>query len=159
MKIRTGIGVDVHQFAENREFWLGGVKIPYKLGLKGHSDADALIHAIMDALLGAAGLRDIGFYYPDNDNQFKDIRSTILLDKAYKLILDKGFKIGNIDSVICLQEPKINPFVPQMRTCIADILKIDEEDISIKATTFEKMGFVGNKEGILCFASCLILKD
>lgn len=159
MKIRTGLGVDVHQFAENREFWLGGVNIPYKFGLIGHSDADALIHAIMDALLGAAGLRDIGFYYPDNDTQFKDIRSTLLLEKAVKLIADKGFKIGNIDSVICLQEPKINPFVPQMKTCIANILNIDEDDISIKATTFENMGFVGNKEGILCFANCLIFKD
>jgi len=159
MKIRTGLGVDVHQFADDREFWLGGVNIPYKFGLKGHSDADALIHAIMDALLGAAGLRDIGFYYPDNDNQYKNIRSTILLDKVQKLISSNGFKIGNIDSVICLQEPKINPFIPQMKTCIAQILQIDEEDISIKATTFEYMGFVGNKEGILCFANCLIFKN
>lgn len=159
MKIRTGLGIDVHQFAEEREFWLGGIKIPYHLGLKGHSDADALIHSIIDALLGAAGLRDIGYYFPDNDNSFKNINSTILLEKAIIMIREKGFEIGNIDSVICLQEPKINPYILEMKEILSKILNISEDELAIKATTFENMGFVGNKEGILCLSSCILFKN
>lgn len=159
MKIRTGIGLDVHQFDKNRKFFLGGIEIPHHSGLKGHSDADALIHAVIDALLGAAGLKDIGTYFPDNDQSYKNIRSTQLLTEVRLLITNKGFTIGNIDTVICLQEPKIAMHIDDMKLCLSEILNMPMDDISIKATTFESMGFVGKKEGILCMASCLVYKE
>jgi 2-C-methyl-D-erythritol 2,4-cyclodiphosphate synthase len=156
MKIRTGIGLDVHPFENGRDFYLGGIKIPYHKGLKGHSDADALIHAIIDALLGAAGLQDIGTYFPDSDIQYLNIRSTELLKKTSHLISLNTFSIGNIDVVICLEKPKIAPYIEQMRSTIASLLQIETTEISIKATTFENMGFVGNEDGILCLATCLL---
>jgi 2-C-methyl-D-erythritol 2,4-cyclodiphosphate synthase len=159
MKIRTGLGLDVHSFETGRDFYLGGIQIPYHTGLKGHSDADALIHAIIDALHGAAGLKDIGTYFPDNDPRFKNIRSTVLLEKSRDLLRSGKFSIGNIDAVICLQEPKIAPYIDDMKTVISQILQIPAEDVSIKATTFEHMGFVGEKEGILCLASVLLISE
>lgn len=158
MKIRVGQGFDVHQFAEGRDLWLGGIKIPHDRGLLGHSDADVLIHAICDALLGAANLRDIGTHFPDNDNNFKNIDSKILLKKTKELLAQKGFRIGNIDSIVCAQEPKLKPHIDAMQTCLADVLEIDTEDISVKATTTEKLGFVGRKEGIAAYATVLIEK-
>lgn len=158
MKIRVGQGFDVHQFAEGRDLWLGGIKIPHDRGLLGHSDADVLIHAICDALLGAANLRDIGTHFPDNDNNFKNIDSKILLKKTKELLAQKGFIIGNIDSIVCAQEPKLKPHIDAMQACLADVLEIDTEDISVKATTTEKLGFVGRKEGIAAYATVLIEK-
>jgi len=158
-KIRTGIGVDVHQFEQGREFYLGGIVIPYEKGLKGHSDADVLVHAIMDALLGAAGLNDIGYYFPDSDKKWKNVSSCLLLEKVNKLIIEKGYTIGNIDCVICIEQPKIAPYIQQMKETIASKLLIQTEDISIKATTFETMGFVGKKEGVLSFVTCLLYKN
>ncbi len=159
MKIRTGLGLDVHSFETGRNFYLGGIQIPYHTGLKGHSDADALIHSIIDALHGAAGLKDIGTYFPDNDPQFKNIRSTVLLEKSRELLRSGKFSIGNIDAVICLQEPKVAPYIDDMKAVISQILQITAEDVSIKATTFEHMGFVGEKEGILCLASVLLISE
>lgn len=159
MKIRTGLGLDVHSFETGRDFYLGGIQIPYHTGLKGHSDADALIHSIIDALHGAAGLKDIGTYFPDNDPQFKNIRSTVLLEKSRELLRSGKFSIGNIDAVICLQEPKVAPYIDDMKAVISQILQITAEDVSIKATTFEHMGFVGEKEGILCLASVLLISE
>jgi len=159
MKIRTGLGIDVHSFDDSRKFYLGGIIIPYHKGLTGHSDADVLLHAIIDAILGAANLKDIGFFFPDNDNKYKNIRSTVLLEKTAILIKEKKFKIGNIDCTVCLEKPKIAKYIPEMQKRIANILKIDIEDISIKATTFEKMGFVGEEKGVLALANCIIYKD
>lgn len=157
-KIRTGFGFDVHQLTEGRDFWLGGIKIPHTKGALGHSDADVLIHVICDALLGAANMRDIGFHFPDTSGDFKNIDSKILLKKTVELIATKGYKIGNIDSTICLQRPKINLFIPEMITTLAKVMDIDEEDISIKATTTEKLGYVGREEGISAYAVVLIEK-
>jgi 2-C-methyl-D-erythritol 2,4-cyclodiphosphate synthase len=156
MKIRTGIGLDVHPFESGRKFILGGVEIPHYAGLKGHSDADALIHAMIDALLGAAGLKDIGTYFPDNKEEFKNINSILLLKRTVQLIREKNFTIGNIDTVICLQEPKVAPYIDEMKTVLSEAMEIETDDISIKATTFEHMGFVGEKEGILCIANVLL---
>lgn len=156
MKIRTGIGLDVHRFETGRKFILGGVDVPHFAGLQGHSDADALIHAIIDALLGAAGLKDIGTFFPDNDQQFKNISSIFLLKETVRLVKQKNYSIGNIDSVICLQEPKIAPYIDDMKNVLSEALEIQTEDISIKATTFEHMGFIGEKEGILCIANVLL---
>lgn len=158
MKIRVGFGYDVHRLADNRELWLGGVKIDHTQGLMGHSDADVLIHAICDALLGAANLRDIGFHFPDTAGEYKDIDSKILLAKTLEVITERGYKIGNIDATICAERPKINPHIPQMQKVMAEILEISEEDISIKATTSEKMGFVGREEGFAAYAVALIEK-
>ena len=158
MKIRVGQGYDVHRFAENRELWLGGIKIPYSKGLLGHSDADVLIHAICDALLGAANLRDIGYHFPDNQENLKDIDSKILLRKTVVLLREKGFEIGNIDSIICAQQPKLNPFIETMQQTLAQVMEISPEDISIKATTTEKLGFTGREEGIAAFAVVLVEK-
>jgi len=157
-QIRTGIGVDVHQFEQGRAFWLGGVHIPYQYGLKGHSDADVLIHAVMDALLGAAGLNDIGYYFPDSDMKWKNISSSIMLQEVLQLISTAGYTIGNIDCVICLEQPKIAPYIQQMKDVISSTLSVQTADISIKATTFETMGFVGKKEGVLSFVTCLLYK-
>ena len=158
MKIRVGFGYDVHRLADNRELWLGGVKIEHTQGLLGHSDADVLIHAICDALLGAANLRDIGFHFPDTAGEYKDIDSKILLKRTLEVITEKGYKIGNIDATICAERPKINPHIPQMQNVMADILQISVDDISIKATTSEKMGFVGHEEGFAAYAVALIEK-
>lgn len=158
MKVRVGFGYDVHRLADNRDLWLGGIKIDHNQGLLGHSDADVLIHAICDALLGAANLRDIGFHFPDNAGEYKDIDSKILLRKTLEVIKEKGFNVGNIDATICAERPKINPHIPQMQKVIAEILDISENDISIKATTSEKMGFVGREEGFAAYAVALIEK-
>ena len=159
MKIRTGFGFDVHKLQEGYDFWVGGIKVPHSKGAVGHSDADVLIHAICDALLGAANLRDIGFHFPDTASEYKGIDSKILLKKVNELIQEKGFKIGNVDSTICLQKPKINPFIPEMKKVMANILNTEEENISIKATTTEQLGYVGREEGISAYATVLIEKD
>jgi 2-C-methyl-D-erythritol 2,4-cyclodiphosphate synthase len=159
MKIRVGFGFDVHQLEEGKDFWLGGIKIPHTKGAVGHSDADVLIHTICDALLGAANLRDIGFHFPPTDNKYKGIDSKILLKDVVKLITDKGFSIGNIDATIALQQPKINPFIPKIKSTLCPILEIDNEDLSIKATTTEKLGFEGREEGVSAYAVVLIQKS
>ncbi len=158
MKVRVGFGYDVHRLADNRELWLGGVKIEHSQGLLGHSDADVLIHAVCDALLGAANLRDIGFHFPDTAGEYKNIDSKILLKKTLDVIREKGYSIGNIDATICAERPKINPHIPQMQKVMAEILEISVDDISIKATTSEKMGFVGREEGFAAYAVALIEK-
>ena len=159
MKIRVGFGYDVHQLTENRELWLGGVQIPHEKGALGHSDADVLLHAICDALLGASGKRDIGFYFPDTSSEFKNIDSKILLQRTIQVLKDDGWKVGNIDSTLCMERPKIMSFVPEMKKVISSICEIEEEDVSIKATTSEKMGFVGREEGVNAYAVALIQKD
>ena len=156
--MRVGLGYDVHRFAENRELWLGGIKIPHSMGLLGHSDADVVIHAICDALLGAANLGDIGKHFPDHAEEFKSIDSKILLKRTVDLILKDGYTIGNIDSTICLQKPKIAAYIPQMQKALANVTGIDEHDISIKATTTEKLGYVGREEGISAYAVVIIEK-
>ena len=158
MKIRVGFGYDVHRLADNRDLWLGGIKIEHSQGLLGHSDADVLIHAICDAILGAANLRDIGFHFPDTAGEYKDIDSKILLKKTLEVITEKGYSIGNIDATICAERPKINTHIPQMQKVMAEILEISVDDISIKATTSEKMGFVGREEGFAAYAVALIEK-
>lgn len=158
MKIKVGFGFDVHQLEEGKDFWLGGIKIPHHKGAVGHSDADVLIHTICDALLGAANLRDIGFHFPPTDNKYKGIDSKILLKDVVKLITEKGYSIGNIDATIALQQPKINPHIPAMQEILAKILNIDIEDISIKATTTEQLGFEGREEGVSAYAVVLIEK-
>lgn len=158
MKIRVGFGYDVHQFEKGRVLWLGGIKIDYSLGLKGHSDADVLTHVLCDALLGAANLRDIGFQFPDTAGEFKDIDSKILLSHTVKLLQEKGYEIGNIDATVCAEQPKLNPYIPEMKRVLASVMGIDEDDLSIKATTTEKLGFVGREEGIAAYATVLISK-
>lgn len=156
MKVRVGMGYDVHQLVEGRDLWLGGIKINHSLGLLGHSDADVLIHAICDALLGAANMRDIGYHFPDTSADTLNIDSKILLRKVVELIATKGYHIGNIDATVCAERPKINPHIPAMKTCMAQIMNIDEDDISIKATTTEKLGFTGREEGMSAYAVVLI---
>ncbi len=158
MKIRVGFGYDVHQLKEGEEFWLGGIKIEHEKGAVGHSDADVLIHVICDALLGAANKRDIGYHFSDTDPKFKGIDSKILLKEVLSILMQDGWSIGNIDSTICLQQPKINTYIPAMTTCLAEVMDISEEDLSIKATTTENLGFVGRKEGISAYAVVLISK-
>ena len=158
MKIRVGFGYDVHKLVPDRELWLGGIKIPHTLGLLGHSDADVLIHAICDALLGAANMRDIGYHFPDTSADTLDIDSKILLKKTVGLIATKGCQIGNIDATICAERPKINPHVETMKECLANVMDIDVDDISIKATTTEKLGFTGREEGISAYATVLIFR-
>jgi 2-C-methyl-D-erythritol 2,4-cyclodiphosphate synthase len=159
MKIRVGQGYDVHRFAEDRNLILGGIHIPYSKGLLGHSDADVLIHAICDALLGAANLRDIGYHFPDDSQDFKNIDSKILLSKTVELVRSKGFEIGNIDSIICAQKPKLKEYIEQMQFKLAEVMHIAPEDICVKATTTEKLGFVGREEGIAAFSTVLLIKD
>lgn len=154
--MRIGFGIDFHQLTEGRDLWLGGVKVPHGKGALGHSDADVLLHAICDALLGAACLGDIGVHFPDTSADYKDIDSKILLAKTYQLISEAGYKIENIDSSICLELPKIKPHIPEMQVAISSILGISLNDISIKATTTEKMGFVGREEGLIAYASVLL---
>jgi len=155
---RIGSGVDFHQLVEGRDFWLGGVKLVHHKGAKGHSDADVLLHAICDALLGALGLGDIGVHFPDTSNEFKDIDSKILLQRSFDLIQKEGYQVVNLDTTICLELPKIKPYVPQMQEAIAKILQLTAKDVSIKATTTEKMGFVGREEGIMAYATVLLQK-
>jgi 2-C-methyl-D-erythritol 2,4-cyclodiphosphate synthase len=156
MSYRIGSGVDFHKLAEGRQLWIGGVKIPHHKGAVGHSDADVLLHAICDALLGAACLGDIGVHFPDTDAAYKDIDSKILLQKTIELVKKEGYSIVNIDTTLCLQSPKIKPYVEQMQKVIAGIAGINEKDISIKATTTEEMGFVGREEGLMAYATVLI---
>jgi len=156
MNIRIGSGIDFHQLVEGRDLWIGGIKIPHTKGALGHSDADVLLHAICDALLGALSLGDIGTHFPDNDHAYKNIDSKILLKRTYDLITAKGYHIINIDSSLCLEAPKIKPHVQSMQECIAAILNIAVDAISIKATTTEKMGFVGREEGLVAYATCLL---
>lgn len=158
MSLRVGFGIDFHQLVTDREFWLGGVKIAHHKGALGHSDADVLLHAICDAMLGAACLGDIGVHFPDTDNSLKDIDSKILLQKSFELIKNEGYTILNIDSSLCLQAPKIKDYIPQMQTAIANILLLQITDVSIKATTTEKMGFVGREEGLVAYATVLLQK-
>jgi 2-C-methyl-D-erythritol 2,4-cyclodiphosphate synthase len=157
-KIRVGFGFDVHQLKENHPFVLGGVDLEHHAGSYGHSDADVLLHAICDALLGAANLRDIGFHFSNTDDRWKGISSLVLLQHVVVLLKDKGWGIGNIDAMVCLEAPKINPHIPAMKTHIAKAAGIDEDDISIKATTNEKLGFIGREEGVVAYAVCLIEK-
>ena len=159
MKIRVGFGFDVHRLVPDRELWLGGIKIDHSLGLLGHSDADVLIHAICDALLGAANMRDIGYHFPDTSADTLNIDSKILLKKTIDLIATKGYHLGNIDATICAERPKINPHVEAMKACLAKVMSTDEDNISIKATTTEKLGFTGREEGISAYATVLIEKD
>ena len=156
--IRVGLGYDVHQLVEGRDLWLGGIKIDHTLGLLGHSDADVLIHAICDALLGAANMRDIGYHFPDTAEETDGIDSKISLKKTVDIIATKGYKVGNIDATICAEKPKINTHVPTMCKTLADVIGTDADNISIKATTTEKLGFTGRQEGISAYAVCLIEK-
>lgn len=158
MSFRVGTGIDFHQFAPGRDLWIGGVNIPHHKGAIGYSDADVLLHAICDAMLGALALGDIGVHFPNNDVRFKDIDSKILLKETAGMIKNKGYKVVNIDSTLCLQEPKIKPYVPAMQETIAGILKIEISDVSIKATTTENMGFVGREEGLMAYATVLLQK-
>jgi 2-C-methyl-D-erythritol 2,4-cyclodiphosphate synthase len=158
MKIRVGFGFDVHQLVEGRELWLGGIRLEHSLGLLGHSDADVLIHAICDALLGAANMRDIGYHFPDNAGEYKNIDSKILLKKTVDLIATKGYQVGNIDATICAERPKLKMFIPQMQETLASVMGVDVDDVSIKATTTEKLGFTGREEGISAYATVLINK-
>lgn len=159
MKIRVGFGYDVHQLVPNRDLWLGGIKIDHTLGLLGHSDADVLIHAICDALLGAANMRDIGYHFPDTAASTLNIDSKKILAETLSLIATKGYRLGNIDATVCAERPKINPHVAAMKKCLAEILETDEDNISIKATTTERLGFTGREEGISAYATVLIERD
>ena len=158
MKVRVGFGYDVHSWVPERDLWLGGVKIEHTMGLQGHSDADVLIHAICDALLGAANMRDIGYHFPDTAGEYKDIDSKILLFDTMELLRDAGYTLGNIDATVAAERPKLNPHIPEMKRVMADVLQVDVEDISIKATTTEKLGFTGRQEGIAAYATVLIQK-
>jgi len=159
MAYRIGNGVDFHQLKAGRDLWIGGVKIPHHKGALGHSDADVLLHAICDAMLGALSLGDIGTHFPDSNSEFKNIDSKILLQRTHSLIRKEGFAVVNIDSTLCLEAPKINPYVNEMRRTIASVTGIHEKDISIKATTTEKMGFVGREEGVVAYATVLLQKN
>jgi len=158
MKIRVGFGFDVHQLVEGRSLWLGGIRIAHHLGLLGHSDADVLIHAICDALLGAANMRDIGFHFPDTSDATLDMDSKVILRDVVALIATKGYTVGNIDATVCAERPKLNPHIPAMQKCMAEVIGCDPDDISIKATTTEHLGFTGREEGISAYATVLIEK-
>ncbi len=152
------MGFDVHRLVLDRELWLGGIRIPHTMGLLGHSDADVLIHAICDALLGAANMRDIGYHFPDTSAETLNVDSKILLAKTIDLIASRGYRVGNVDATVCAERPKINPHVPAMKACLAHVMGIDEDDVSIKATTTERLGFTGREEGISAYAVVLIEK-
>ena len=156
--MRIGFGYDMHRLQAGRELWIGGIRLDHPMGLLGHSDADVLIHAICDALLGAANLRDIGHHFPDTSPEFKQIDSKILLRKTVDLLKEKGYSVGNIDTTVCAEQPKLNPHIPQMQQVLSEIIGVDTDAISIKATTSEKMGFVGREEGIAAYAVALIFK-
>jgi 2-C-methyl-D-erythritol 2,4-cyclodiphosphate synthase len=155
---RTGFGYDVHRYAEGRDLWLGGIRIDHPIGLLGHSDADVLLHALCDALLGAANLRDIGYHFPDTAGEYKNIDSKILLARTMQLIRDKGYELGNADCTVCAEQPKLNPHIPAMQQTMAQVMQVDPDQISIKATTSEKLGFVGRMEGMTAYASVLLVK-
>ncbi|MGI6242073.1 MAG: 2-C-methyl-D-erythritol 2,4-cyclodiphosphate synthase [Prevotella sp.] len=159
MKIRVGMGYDVHKLVEGRDLVLGGIKIEHSMGLLGHSDADVLLHAVCDALLGAANMRDIGYHFPDTSDETLNMDSKVILKKTMELLASKGYRLGNIDATICAEHPKLNPHIPAMKSCMAQTIGCDEDLISIKATTSEKMGFVGREEGMAAYAVCLIEKD
>ena len=158
MKVRVGFGYDVHALVPERDLWLGGVKIEHTMGLQGHSDADVLIHAICDALLGAANMRDIGYHFPDTAGEYKDIDSKILLFDTMELLRDAGYTLGNIDATVAAERPKLNPHIPEMKRVMADVLQVEVEDTAIKATTTEKLGFTGRQQGIAAYATVLIQK-
>jgi 2-C-methyl-D-erythritol 2,4-cyclodiphosphate synthase len=155
---RIGFGYDVHQLQQGYDFWLGGIKIDHEKGAVGHSDADVLIHVICDALLGAANMRNIGYHFSDKDPKFKGIDSKILLTEVMKMIREAGYEIGNLDTTVCLQLPKLNPHIPTMKACLADVMNVAEDAISIKATTSEFLGFVGREEGVAAYCTALIYK-
>lgn len=155
---RIGFGYDVHQLQAGYDFWLGGIKVPHDKGAVGHSDADVLIHVICDALLGAANMRNIGYHFSDKDPKYKGIDSKILLEEVMKMIREAGYEVGNIDTTVCLQLPKVNPFIPEMKTCLSQVMNVAEGDISIKATTSEWLGFVGREEGVSAYCTALIYK-
>ena len=155
---RIGFGYDVHQLKEGYDFWLGGIKVEHTKGAVGHSDADVLIHVICDALLGAANMRNIGYHFSDKDPKFKGIDSKILLTEVMKMVRGAGYELGNLDSTVCLQIPKLNPHIPAMKTCLSQVMAVEEEAISIKATTSELLGFVGREEGISAYCTALIYK-
>ncbi|MBC7923670.1 MAG: 2-C-methyl-D-erythritol 2,4-cyclodiphosphate synthase [Ferruginibacter sp.] len=158
MKIRVGQGYDVHQLAAGIPFWLGGILIPHSHGAVGHSDADVLIHVICDALLGAANLRDIGYHFSDQDPQYKGIDSKVLLRRVMELVRQQGYQVSNVDATVCLQTPKINPHIPAMQRVLAEVMGVGEEDVSIKATTTEHLGFVGRQEGVAAYCVALIYR-
>ena len=155
---RVGMGYDVHKLVEGRDLYLGGIKIEHTLGLLGHSDADLLIHAICDALLGAANMRDIGYHFPDTSAETLDMDSKVILRKTIDLLATKGYRVGNIDATVCAERPKINPHFPAMCKCLSDIIGCDIDAVSIKATTSERMGFVGREDGMAAYAVCMIVK-
>lgn len=159
MNFRVGFGYDMHRLVEGRDLWLGGIKIEHEKGLYGHSDADVLIHTICDALLGAANLRDIGYHFPDTDVEFHNVDSKLLLKRTVDLLREKGYEISNIDSTVCAEYPKLNPHITAMQQSLSDVMNIEIDSISIKATTSEKMGFVGREEGITAYAVVLIYKQ
>ncbi|MBO7261123.1 MAG: 2-C-methyl-D-erythritol 2,4-cyclodiphosphate synthase [Bacteroidaceae bacterium] len=156
MAFRVGMGFDVHKLVEGRDLWIGGIKIPFELGLEGHSDADVAIHAICDAILGAANMRDIGYHFSDKDPKFKNIDSKILLAETVKIVAHKGYKVGNIDVTICAEYPKMNPHIPEMCRVLSEVMEVDSDAVSIKATTTEKLGFTGRMEGISAYAVALL---
>ena len=156
MKIRVGFGYDVHKLVPERDLWLGGIKVDHSMGLEGHSDADVLIHAICDAMLGAANLRDIGYHFPDNKEEYKDIDSKILLFNTMELLRDAGYSLGNIDATIVAQLPKLSPYIPKMQKTLAEVLQVNADSVSIKATTTEHLGFAGREEGMAAYAVVLI---
>jgi 2-C-methyl-D-erythritol 2,4-cyclodiphosphate synthase len=158
MNIRVGFGFDVHQLVEGEEFWLGGILVPHEKGAVGHSDADVLIHTICDAVLGAADLRDIGFHFPDTDQKYKGIDSKILLKDVMAILRKEGYELGNIDATIALEKPKINPHIPEMKKVLAEVMSVSPGQVSIKATTTEKLSFVGREEGVSAYAVALIQK-
>ena len=158
MKIKTGIGIDVHRLEAGRDFWLGGIKIAHEKGCIAHSDGDVVIHAICDALLGAANMRDIGYHFPDTAEEYEGIDSKVLLYETMELLRDAGYTLGNIDATIAAEKPKLNPHIPLMKQTLAEVMGVDAEDISIKATTTEKLGFTGRQEGIAAYATVLIQK-
>ena len=159
LNMKVGMGYDVHRLVADRELWIGGVRIEHTMGLLGHSDADVLIHALCDALLGAANLRDIGFHFPDTADEYENIDSKILLRRTMQLVREKGYEFGNADCTICAEAPKLNPHIPDMQQCLAQVMQTDADNVSIKATTTEKLGFTGRKEGISAYATVLITKQ
>lgn len=159
MKIRVGFGYDVHQLVTGRELWLGGIRIAHTHGLEGHSDADVLIHAVCDALLGAANMRDIGYHFPDNSEEFHGVDSKVLLARTVALIGGKGYRVGNVDATVCAERPKLKAHIPAMQECLASVMGIDADDVSIKATTTERLGFTGREEGISAYATVLICRE
>lgn len=158
MKIRVGFGYDVHRLVPGRELWLGGIRLEHELGLLGHSDADVLLHAVCDALLGAANMRDIGYHFPDTSEEFKGVDSKVLLERTVGLIATKGYRVGNVDATVCAERPKLKARIPEMQDVMARLMGVDADDVSIKATTTEKLGFTGREEGISAYATVLIEK-